>query len=318
MFTRFASSHDQFVWVSVLDDQRNLWGFRASYSCKDLYLHALASFAKVMKDSDPSNVQAILLYDGNDDDFRKKARSIYNLTIINTQFSLATSSQFKQKSLAWQTRAGTTFMRIDTAEHIRKLGLDCKYALVTDVDIIFVKDPRPLLSTLKPEKFCACPEEPFEKFGLNNGKLGLNYVNGGIRWINIDFSYNILPALRKFILSKNFEFPFFDQDAFYDFYNTYYQNFQVEQMPPTLNWKAYWGTNPEAIIVHFHGPKPDHFEEYLQWHDQVENPSAVPTDQVAHLLSWPAPFGSIFVKFMRLCSPDELRKMIAEYHFFDL
>jgi hypothetical protein len=25
---------------------------------------------------------------------------------------------------------------------------------------------------------------------------------------------------------------------------------------PELNWKPYWGINPAAKIIHFHGPKP--------------------------------------------------------------
>ena len=31
----------------------------------------------------------------------------------------------------------------------------------------------------------------------------------------------------------------------------------------TLNWKPYWGWNPEAEIVHFHGPKPVAIRNFL-------------------------------------------------------
>jgi hypothetical protein len=36
------------------------------------------------------------------------------------------------------------------------------------------------------------------------------------------------------------------------------------KLRPELNWKPYWGENPEAKIIHLHGPKPyqrDHIEQ---------------------------------------------------------
>ncbi len=29
-----------------------------------------------------------------------------------------------------------------------------------------------------------------------------------------------------------------------------------DRLRPELNWKPYWGWNPQARIIHFHGPKP--------------------------------------------------------------
>ena len=91
---------EPFVWVSILDDNINLWDIPATYSCKKLYLHALASFSQVLNGAD--NVHAILLYSGNDEEFRKKAQSMYNVQIINAQFSLADTPQFKLHDNYWQ------------------------------------------------------------------------------------------------------------------------------------------------------------------------------------------------------------------------
>jgi hypothetical protein len=33
-------------------------------------------------------------------------------------------------------------------------------------------------------------------------------------------------------------------------------NKNVLVLPDRFNWKAYWGANPEATILHWHGPKP--------------------------------------------------------------
>ena len=38
-------------------------------------------------------------------------------------------------------------------------------------------------------------------------------------------------------------------------YNQYYHG-KITRLPIEYNWKPYWGGNPSAKIVHFHGPKP--------------------------------------------------------------
>lgn len=311
------NAHEPFVWVSILDDNINLYNENTSYSCKDLYLHALASFAHVTKGSAEADVHAILLYDGNDDNFVKVAKSFYNVEIIYTKFSLAGSPQFKQHDLAWQKSASATYMRFDAVEHIRNLSINCSYALVTDVDIIFVKDPRNALENLKPEKFCACPEEPIAKFIIFG--VGINYFNNGIVWLNVKYMHNILPSLKNYILSKNFNiYGAFDQGAFNEFCNDSYQNFRLDKLPATLNWKAYWGANPEAIIVHFHAPKPDHYEKYLQWYDTANNPASISPEEVARLIQFRSQHAALFVRLMRFSSAHDLRQMVDLYHRYDL
>ena len=207
-------------------------------------------------------------------------------------------------------------MRIDAAEHIKKLGLNCKYALVTDVDIIFRHDPRAALALLKPEKFCACPEEPFKEFSL--WKADESYFNNGMVWINVDFMCETLPSLRQYILSRNFDIPGpFDQAALNEFCKNALPNFRLEKLPVILNWKAYWGNNPEAIIVHFHGPKPDHFEQYLHWCKVTKKPSKISAKMVAKSLSWPSYFGTTFVLLMRFSKPKDLQAMVNLFHQFD-
>ena len=31
----------------------------------------------------------------------------------------------------------------------------------------------------------------------------------------------------------------------------------LTMLPPRFNWKPYWGMDKDAVIVHFHGPKPE-------------------------------------------------------------
>ena len=36
----------------------------------------------------------------------------------------------------------------------------------------------------------------------------------------------------------------------------YFKELPVNLLPDELNWKSYWGANPDAAILHFHGYKP--------------------------------------------------------------
>ncbi len=42
----------------------------------------------------------------------------------------------------------------------------------------------------------------------------------------------------------------YDQPVLNDFYRD-----RWERLPLALNWKPYWGHDPAAKILHFHGPK---------------------------------------------------------------
>lgn len=59
------------------------------------------------------------------------------------------------------------------------------------------------------------------------------------------------PAFKAYIESHLPELDVFDQSA----YNLFYSG-QSTKLPLEYNWKPYWGNNPPAKIIHFHGPKP--------------------------------------------------------------
>jgi lipopolysaccharide biosynthesis glycosyltransferase len=45
-------------------------------------------------------------------------------------------------------------------------------------------------------------------------------------------------------------------------YNVCYRD-EWERLPLSWNWKPYWGWASDAVIVHFHGPKPVHARSML-------------------------------------------------------
>jgi hypothetical protein len=139
--------------------------------------------------------------------------------------------------------AGGTFMRCD----IPLLEAEDDLILYTDCDVLFVNEIH--LHDLPQPSFSACAPE-----GI---KTDWSFFNAGVMLMNI-------PALRethhdfKTFIEKNLPtLKIYDQTA----YNRFYAG-RLTRLPLEYNWKPYWGENPDAKIIHFHGPKP---HDLLQW-----------------------------------------------------
>lgn len=133
--------------------------------------------------------------------------------------------------------ASGTFLRCD----IPLLETNDELVLYTDCDVIFASDIQ--LQDIQYPVFFACAPE-----GI---KTDRSFFNTGVMLMNI-------PALREthhdfetFIETSLTGLNVYDQTA----YNRFYAN-QSAWLPLEYNWKPYWGENPDAKIIHFHGPKP--------------------------------------------------------------
>ncbi len=132
--------------------------------------------------------------------------------------------------------AASAFLRID----IPDLVSEDNYALYTDCDVLFLNDP--VLEIPLPKLLAFAPQ-------TNRGDY-MN-LNSGVILMNVPSLRTELPAFRTLITSMD-QFPLsYDQGAYRLFYADRY-----DLLPDELNWKPYWGFNPSAKIVHFHGPKP--------------------------------------------------------------
>lgn len=116
-----------------------------------------------------------------------------------------------------------------------------EFVVYTDCDVMFLNDPA--LDQYRPEYFACAPQrriaDPLD-------------MNSGVMVMNVPALRRNLPDFSHYIVHNFTNFDGFDQPAFRRYYAGRY-----EQLPPELNWKPYWGSNPDASIVHFHGPKPD-------------------------------------------------------------
>jgi len=139
-----------------------------------------------------------------------------------------------------QKTARGAFLRVDIPVLAHDLGWDDQVVFYTDIDVMFTG--KVILDDVKCELFAVGPESDINDF-VN--------MNTGAMLMNIPALYQTYEKFLDFIIENYKLFFTYDQTA----YKTYY-HLEWDRLDPIYNWKPYWGKNPRARIIHFHGPKP--------------------------------------------------------------
>lgn len=136
-------------------------------------------------------------------------------------------------------------LKADLPELCAEHGWGGEQVLFCDCDVMFQGDPAPDWPALGAACFAAGPEEdPGAPERFNTGVLLLNLPAMLPRAAEFRrFLESILPEAARIS---------WDQHA----YRRFFRAEEWRPLRPELNWKPYWGYNPAARIVHFHGPKP--------------------------------------------------------------
>ncbi len=134
-----------------------------------------------------------------------------------------------------------------------------EFVLYTDCDVIFLRgfDWR----LIRPKIFAAAPEFRPDAW---------DYFNAGVMVLNVPAMQASYPAFEehiKFRIRSGEIFTYDDQIALNEAYRGLW-----EQLDPRCNWKPYWDLNAAAVLLHFHGPKPDVLNAIAtgRWHAQDE------------------------------------------------
>ena len=123
---------------------------------------------------------------------------------------------------------------------IPRLLIEDEFVLYTDCDVLFRSDPE--IGRFRPQFFACAPQ-----FDPND----LSEINSGVMVMNVEGMRKEVANFYHYIVNHFENFGAHDQDALQQYYHGRY-----DSLPAEMNWKPYWGQNPEACIVHFHGPKP--------------------------------------------------------------
>jgi len=182
-----------------------------------------------------TNLRPHLLYDGSPNEFTKELEA-QGVRIIphRVGFYDALEAFSTSKPKGWLEIAAGAFLRLDIPE----VETEDECVLYTDGDVLFLQNPD-FFRIRPPTWFAAAPQ------------VGTSYddMNSGVMLINVPAMRAEHQELVNFI--RNHLDLGLDQEVLRVFYADRY-----DLLDTTLNWKPYWGVDPKAQIVHFHGPKP--------------------------------------------------------------
>ncbi len=140
--------------------------------------------------------------------------------------------------------AAGCFLRCDAPNFCQEHHVRDQFVLVTDLDVMFLSDPVPELSKIRPQFLAGVGEnDPTKTDLLNTGVLLMNVEN-----MRADFQ-----GFSSFVhenMNRLFD-GLLEQRA----YQEYYVN-RIELLPPGMNWRPYWNPQGDTPIIHLHGPKP--------------------------------------------------------------
>lgn len=184
------------------------------------------------------------VYEGGENAFTRWLRD-RAIPIIPHRSSLARSFPKVGRSKADIPLAAAlsgAFLRVDLPEIAAGMG-ETGRIFYTDCDVIFRGEVTAELDAARCRYFSVAPEfSPDDYERMNTGAMLMH----------------VQPRFREFIIEEmeSLRADSWDQSAYRRFYRGENGERLWDDLPPTLNWKPYWGANPTAKIIHFHGPKP--------------------------------------------------------------
>jgi hypothetical protein len=198
------------------------------------------------------DLEPYLLFDGTDDMFCGWLRE-RGVTVISIRSSfyrqLAFWAKLYQRPEILSIGAGA-FLRVEVPQVAQQLGITDRYLLYTDCDVMVRRSVSGLPTVVQPKLFAVAPEfQPDNYLHMNSGVMLMNLAS----LARIDWRF------RRFIALGMFRFArlSWDQSAYRNFFsNRLRRTYRWDRLPLGYNWKPYWPANPDASIIHFHGPKP--------------------------------------------------------------
>jgi lipopolysaccharide biosynthesis glycosyltransferase len=195
-----------------------------------------------------TQLKPICLYSGGGHPFIDEIAAA-GVEVIRHKPSLAEAIANTENANGWSKSIATgANLRLD----IPLLEESDPFVLYTDCDVLFLRHPR---LDPQPEFFAAAPEHDPYNWG---------FANTGVMIINVENMRRDHEALSAFAAPRLNTFGpkghgTYDQGIL----NAYYEG-RWSHLPIEMNWKPYWGWNPKAEIVHYHGPKPHFLEALLE------------------------------------------------------
>lgn len=182
----------------------------------------------------------------------------HNLTFMSDLQGVA---NLELRAPDWPESVEGTYLRIDiplivplllkwmeTQETGSTAHMNQEEVLYTDADVLFYQEFDPCKLDL-PEVMAIGPE----MHRTANSWSELNW-NAGVLFINLKGFSAVLPQMIQWANSRHWDFKAADQGMLNDYFPAVYGQ-PLSSLPEIYNWKGYWGSSPDKVILHWHGPK---------------------------------------------------------------
>lgn len=221
------------------------WFFAINDSAKRFELYSQMIKVAVYTANHNTSLEAFCIYDGEENELTSWLRKNH----VKIIFHRTPHYQKLQNIGGSHFTIGTgAFLRVEIPQIVAMNGIKDEYVLYTDADVMFIKDVTEDFKDINCEYFAVAPEKDYDSRNtMNTGVMYMNTKN--LLECHQEFNQFIRKNLRKFCKVA------FDQGGYSRFFRG-----KWDWLDATLNWKAYWHRNEQAKIIHFHGPKPNHFE----------------------------------------------------------
>lgn len=196
-----------------------------------------------------TSLEPHLIYDGGENDFTAWLRKRDVRIVRHRSYLYDALGELGRKkgNPYFQAALAGAFSRVELPMMIAELG-GARRVLYTDCDVIFTGEVVPELAANPCQYFAVAPE------GVRDDYVNMNT---GVMLMNTERLRETWPKFREYIAQNlaELEKESWDEAAYRWFYRD--ANGPLwDKLRPELNWKPYWGGNPEAKIIHLHGPKP--------------------------------------------------------------
>jgi hypothetical protein len=194
-----------------------------------------------------TSLEPVVVYDGGDN-YLSRWITGYGVELIQHRCLLHPALERLASATGDPSRiahGAGILLKADLADICAERGGGGERILFCDCDVMFQADPSNDWPALDGACFAVGPEEAAgapERF------------NTGVMLIDVPAMLPRAGAFRRFlaeILPEAAKISW-DQHA----YRLFFRPGEWRPLRAELNWKPYWGPNPAARIVHFHGPKP--------------------------------------------------------------
>lgn len=227
-----------------MSEQKIKWFSAINQESLDSYKTYIEYYTKAVISSIQNSpcLEPYLILDGVEDEYIKNLKEKYGVTVLHHRLTFYNELKEYYKG---DTIASGAYLRCDLPIVLRNNNIDDNYVLYTDNDVLFYSDVSDLL-LLKPQYFSISSE--FTK--------DYRDINSGVMWINTKKMIEEYDDFVDFIVRNFKHFKVYDQDAI----KIYFEG-KTDILDYHYNYKPYWGeTDKEIKILHFHGPKPSHYE----------------------------------------------------------